>query len=71
MGSSRRQFLNAGAAIGAATVAERIANPSMFHELFPGDVIYSGTPENAGQEKPGGVMTAHIDGIYDINAKVV
>jgi 2-keto-4-pentenoate hydratase/2-oxohepta-3-ene-1,7-dioic acid hydratase in catechol pathway len=52
-------------------VAEQIANLSRFYELFPGDIIYSGTPENVGPVKPGDIMTAHIDGIYDINAKVV
>src|ERR1700681_4102310 len=29
-------------------VAEQIANLSTFYELFPGDIIYCGTPENVG-----------------------
>jgi fumarylpyruvate hydrolase len=52
-------------------VAEQIANLSTFYELFPGDIIYSGTPENVGPVVPGDVMTGHIDGLYDINVKVV
>jgi len=52
-------------------VAEQIANLSTFYELFPGDIIYTGTPENVGPVVKGDVMTGHIDGIYDINVKVV
>jgi len=53
------------------SVAEQIAHLSTFYELFPGDIIYSGTPENVGPVVPGDVMTGHIDGLYDINVKVV
>lgn len=53
------------------SVAEQIANLSQFYELAPGDIIYSGTPENVGPVVPGDIMDAHIDGIYDIRAKVV
>jgi 2-keto-4-pentenoate hydratase/2-oxohepta-3-ene-1,7-dioic acid hydratase in catechol pathway len=53
------------------TVAEQVANLSQFYELFPGDIIYSGTPENVGPVVPGDVMTGHIDGLYDISVKVV
>ena len=53
------------------SVAEQISKLSEASELAAGDIIYSGTPENVGPVKPGDVMTAHIDGIYDINAKVV
>ena len=52
-------------------VAEQIANLSRFYELFPGDIIYSGTPENVGPVVKGDVMTAHIDGIHEISVKVV
>ena len=52
-------------------VAEQIANLSTFYELFAGDIIYSGTPANVGPVKPGDVMTGHVDGLYEINAKVV
>ena len=53
------------------SVAEQIANLSQFYELAPGDIIYSGTPENVGPVVPGDVMEGHIDGLYDIRAKVV
>ena len=52
-------------------VAEQIANLSTFYELFAGDIIYCGTPENVGPVVKGDVMTGHIDGLYDINVKVV
>ena len=52
-------------------VAEQITNLSRYYELFPGDIIYCGTPENVGPVVPGDVMTGHVDGIYDINVKVV
>jgi fumarylpyruvate hydrolase len=53
------------------SVAEQVAHLSTFYELFPGDIVYSGTPENVGPVVPGDVMTGHIDGLYDINVKVV
>lgn len=53
------------------SVAEQIANLSTYNELFPGDIVYSGTPENVGPVVPGDVMTGHIDGLYDISVKVV
>ena len=52
-------------------VAEQVANLSRFYELFPGDIIYCGTPENVGPVVAGDIMTGHIDGIYEINVKVV
>ena len=52
-------------------VAEQIANLSRAFELMPGDVIYSGTPENVGPVVKGDVMDAHIDGLPDIRVKVV
>ena len=52
-------------------VAEQIAKLSEANELFAGDIIYSGTPENVGPVVRGDVMTGHIDGLYDISVKVV
>ena len=52
-------------------VAEQVANLSRYYELFPGDIVYSGTPENVGPVVAGDVMDAHIDGLYDIRVKVV
>jgi 2-keto-4-pentenoate hydratase/2-oxohepta-3-ene-1,7-dioic acid hydratase in catechol pathway len=53
------------------SVAEQIANLSRAFELMPGDIIYSGTPENVGPVVRGDVMDAHIDGIPDIRVRVV
>jgi fumarylpyruvate hydrolase len=53
------------------TVAEQVANLSQYYELYPGDIIYSGTPENVGPVVAGDVMQGHVDGLYDINVRVV
>lgn len=52
-------------------VAEQVSHLSKYYELFPGDIIYCGTPENVGPVVAGDVMQGHIDGLYDINVKVV
>jgi len=52
-------------------VAEQVSNLSRAFELMPGDIIYSGTPENVGPVVKGDVMDAHIDGLPDIRVKVV
>jgi len=53
------------------TVAEQVSNLSKAFELMPGDIIYSGTPENVGPVVRGDIMDAHIDGLPDIRVKVV
>ena len=53
------------------SVAEQIANLSRAFELLPGDIVYSGTPENVGPVVRGDVMVGHIDGLPDISVKVV
>src|SRR5262249_11320287 len=52
-------------------VAEQVANLSKAFELQPGDVIYSGTPENVGPVVKGDIMDAHIDGLPDLRVKVI
>ncbi len=52
-------------------VAEQVSNLSRAFELAPGDIIYSGTPENVGPVVRGDIMDAHIDGLPDIRVKVV
>jgi 2-keto-4-pentenoate hydratase/2-oxohepta-3-ene-1,7-dioic acid hydratase in catechol pathway len=52
-------------------VAEQIAQLSEAFELFPGDIIYSGTPENVGPVVRGDVMEIHIDGLPNLSLKVV
>jgi 2-keto-4-pentenoate hydratase/2-oxohepta-3-ene-1,7-dioic acid hydratase in catechol pathway len=53
------------------SVAEQVSNLSKAFELMPGDIVYSGTPENVGPVVRGDVMDAHIDGLPDIRVKVV
>ena len=53
------------------SVAEQVSHLSKYYELFPGDIIYCGTPENVGPVVAGDVMHGHIDGLYDIHVKVV
>ncbi len=53
------------------SVAEQIANLSQAFELRPGDIVYSGTPENVGPVVPGDVMLGHIDGLPEISVRVV
>jgi len=53
------------------SVAEQVSKLSAAFELMPGDIIFSGTPENVGPVVKGDVMDAHIDGLPDIRVKVV
>lgn len=52
-------------------VAEQIAKLSEAFELMPGDIIYSGTPENVGPVVRGDLMTGKIEGLPDISVRVV
>jgi 2-keto-4-pentenoate hydratase/2-oxohepta-3-ene-1,7-dioic acid hydratase in catechol pathway len=53
------------------SVAEQISKLSEAFELMPGDIIYSGTPENVGPVVRGDLMEGHIDGLPSIRLKVV
>jgi 2-keto-4-pentenoate hydratase/2-oxohepta-3-ene-1,7-dioic acid hydratase in catechol pathway len=53
------------------SVAEQVSKLSQAFELAPGDIIYSGTPENVGPVVVGDVMEGHIDGLPDIRVRVV
>ena len=53
------------------SVAEQISKLSEAFELAPGDIIYSGTPENVGPVVKGDIMDGHIEGLPDIRVKVV
>jgi 2-keto-4-pentenoate hydratase/2-oxohepta-3-ene-1,7-dioic acid hydratase in catechol pathway len=52
-------------------VAEQISHLSQYYELFPGDIIYSGTPENVGPVVVGDVIEMHIDGLPNLSVKIV
>lgn len=53
------------------SVAEQISKLSEAFELMPGDIIFSGTPENVGPVVAGDVMEGHIDGLPNLSVKVV
>ena len=53
------------------SVAEQISKLSEAFELFPGDIIYSGTPENVGPVVRGDVVEMHIDGLPNLSVKIV
>ena len=53
------------------SVAEQIAKLSEAFELRPGDIIYSGTPENVGPVVKGDVVECHIDGLPNMSIKIV
>ncbi len=53
------------------SVAEQIAKLSQAFELMPGDLIYSGTPENVGPVVVGDVMQGSIAGLPTLDVKVV
>jgi fumarylpyruvate hydrolase len=52
-------------------VAEQISKLSDAFELFPGDIIYSGTPENVGPVVRGDVIECHIDKLPNLSVKIV
>jgi len=53
------------------SVAEQISKLSQAFELLPGDIIYSGTPENVGPVVRGDVIEMHIDGLPNLSVKIV
>ncbi|MFC5498704.1 fumarylacetoacetate hydrolase family protein [Caenimonas terrae] len=53
------------------SVAEQVAKLSEAFELFPGDIIYSGTPANVGPVVRGDVIEMHIDGLPNLSVKIV
>ncbi len=52
-------------------MAEQIAKLSEAFELFPGDIIYSGTPENVGPVVVGDIIDMHVDGLPGLSVKIV
>ena len=53
------------------SVAEQISRLSQAFELMPGDIIYSGTPENVGPVVAGDMMEGSIAGLPTLNVRVV
>lgn len=52
-------------------VAEQISKLSEANELFPGDIIFSGTPENVGPVVKGDVITCGIDGLPTLSIRIL
>ena len=52
-------------------VQEGISHLSKLYEVVPGDLIYTGTPDGVGPINPGDLITAGIDGIGELEIKVV
>ena len=52
-------------------VPEIVAYLSGFFELFPGDLIMTGTPSGVGAVKRGDRLHGHVEGIGDVKTKVV
>jgi 2-keto-4-pentenoate hydratase/2-oxohepta-3-ene-1,7-dioic acid hydratase in catechol pathway len=52
-------------------VAEQVSKLSQAFELMPGDIIFSGTPENVGPVVPGDLMEGMIAGMPVLSVKVV
>lgn len=53
------------------SVAEQISKLSEAFELMPGDLIFSGTPENVGPVGPGDLMEGTIAGLPGLSVRVV
>jgi 2-keto-4-pentenoate hydratase/2-oxohepta-3-ene-1,7-dioic acid hydratase in catechol pathway len=51
-------------------VAELIEYASSFYTLYPGDVVFTGTPEGVSPIQPGDVIVASIDGIGAMEVNV-
>lgn len=52
------------------SVAEQISKLSEANELFPGDIIYSGTPENVGPVVKGDVIRCSINNLPDLVIRI-
>jgi 2-keto-4-pentenoate hydratase/2-oxohepta-3-ene-1,7-dioic acid hydratase in catechol pathway len=51
-------------------VPELVEMASLFYTLYPGDVIFTGTPEGVGPIEPGDTLLAHIEKIGEMTVKV-
>ncbi len=52
-------------------VAETIEHLSRYYTLQPGDLIFTGTPEGVGAVKPGDLIAAGIDGLGELQLKMI
>jgi len=52
------------------SVAESVSYLSALMELFPGDLIYSGTPEGVAAVVKGDKLVGHVDGLTDLEITI-
>lgn len=53
------------------SVGETLAYLSTLFELFPGDLIFTGTPEGVGPVRRGELLTGGVDGLGEFSLQVV
>ena len=53
------------------SVPETIAHLSKYFELFPGDLIFTGTPEGVGPVVRGDVLTGAVEGVSELSIRIV
>jgi fumarylpyruvate hydrolase len=53
------------------SVAEQLERLSQAFELFPGDLVFTGTPEGVGPVVVGDVLECHVDGLPELKLRVV
>jgi 2-keto-4-pentenoate hydratase/2-oxohepta-3-ene-1,7-dioic acid hydratase in catechol pathway len=66
-GSVRQSTLLSDMLFGAA---EQVAYASKYYTLFPGDLIYTGTPSGVGPIRPGDAIDAEIESIGRLQTRV-
>lgn len=66
-GEPRQKTTTAALTVG---IPELIEKCSALYELYPGDILMTGTPEGVGPVKPGDVMRAGGDGLGEMTVKV-
>ena len=52
------------------SVPETIAHLSKYFELFPGDLIFTGTPEGVGPVLRGDVITGGVEGLGELSIRI-
>ena len=52
------------------SVPEIISNLSQFYTFFPGDIIFTGTPEGVGKLESGDTILAEIDGLQPLTITI-
>ena len=53
------------------SVPETIGHLSKYFELFPGDLIFTGTPEGVGPVVKGDIVSGGVDGLSELSIRIV